>query len=101
MILMDDEIIHGPVPLLDKTKEYWNPTVTREAPVTASDEPSYYNSNGLSPLQAFRKGLLSEEEYRGFLKGNIIKYTIRCDKKNGAEDMDKCINYCKHLRDIL
>lgn len=65
------------------------------------DEPSYYNSNGLSPLKAFQKGLLSKEEYIGFLKGNIIKYAVRCDKKNGAEDMDKCIDYCKHLRDSL
>ena len=37
----------------------------------------------------------------GFLKGNIIKYTIRCDSKNGAEDMDKCIDYCKHLKTFL
>ena len=66
------------------------------------DEPSYYNSNGLSPLKAFQKGLLSKEEYIGFLKGNIIKYTIRCDKKgNSTEDMDKCIDYCNHLRNIL
>ena len=69
--------------------------------ITSKDEPYYYNSNGLSPLQSFHKGLLSQEEYQGFLKGNIIKYAVRCDKKNGKEDMDKCIDYCNHLREIL
>lgn len=66
-----------------------------------SDEPVYYALNGLSPLKAFEKGLLSHEEYMGFLKGNIIKYTVRCDKKGGSEDMDKCIDYAEHLKEIL
>ena len=45
-------------------------------------EPEYYAKNGLSPLQAFKKGLLSESEYIGFCKGNVIKYTIRAGKEN-------------------
>ena len=87
--------------MVEDNREKLTQAITGITSPEASDEPSYYNSNGLSPLQAFRKGLLSEEEYRGFLKGNIIKYAVRCDKKNGAEDMDKCIDYCKHLREIL
>ena len=43
-------------------------------------EPDYYSKNGLSPLKAFEKGLLSEEEYIGFLKGNVIKYTIQLER---------------------
>ena len=67
-----------------------------------NDEPSYYNKNGLSPLQAYKQGLLSYDEYKGFLKGNIIKYAIRCDSKgNGSEDMVKCIDYCQHLKDLM
>lgn len=102
------EGLSAPVLITDNVKKYTNEHVNTgpetDAPVTETvyDEPSYYNSNGLSPLQAFRKGLLSEEEYRGFLKGNIIKYTVRCDKKcNGAEDMSKCIDYCNHLKDLF
>ena len=54
-----------------------------EEPITAEacDEPSYYNSNDLSPLLSFKQGLLSEEEYQGFLKGNIIKYMLVMIKK--------------------
>ena len=57
-------------------------------------EPSYYGSNGLSPLGAFQRGLLSEEEYKGFLKGNIIKYVIRADKKGfPVQDLNKAKDY--------
>ena len=57
-------------------------------------EPKYYNKNGLSPLKAFEQGLLSYEEYIGFIKGNIIKYVVRCDKKGQAtSDIDKALDY--------
>ena len=60
-------------------------------------EPEYYNRNGLSPLTAFKKGLISKEEYRGFLKGNIIKYLVRYQYKNGVEDIEKLIHYTNEL----
>lgn len=65
------------------------------------NEPSYYAQNGLSPLNAMKKGLISYDEYIGFLKGNVIKYTIRAENKNGIEDIDKAIDYLKHLRKEL
>ena len=63
--------------------------------------PKYYNKNGLSPIEAFKMGLLSQEEYIGFLKGNIIKYSVRCDDKNREEDMEKCKTYTEYLREEL
>lgn len=64
-------------------------------------EPIYYMSNGLSPLSAFKKGLISEQELIGFCKGNVIKYTVRCGKKdNAVEDIDKAINYLEELKQI-
>lgn len=63
--------------------------------------PKYYNKNGLSPIEAFKIGLLSQEEYIGFLKGNIIKYSVRCDNKNREEDMVKCKTYAEYLREEL
>lgn len=66
------------------------------------NEPIYYNIYGLSPLQAFKQGLLSEEQYIGFLKGNVIKYTIRCENKgNPIEDIDKAIDYLQHLKEVF
>lgn len=65
-------------------------------------EPKYYAKDGLSPLSAFEKGLISKEEYIGFCKGNIIKYTIRAGKKDDAvSDINKAIDYLEHLKKIF
>ena len=67
-----------------------------------NDEPKYYNNNGLSPLKAFKKGLLSREEYIGFLKGNIIKYVVRAEYKEDAiTDLDKASNYLTYYKELL
>lgn len=67
-----------------------------------SEEPVYYNSNGLSPNQAFEQGLISNEEFIGFIKGNVIKYVVRCGKKgNPIEDIDKAISYLQLLKKIM
>ena len=63
-------------------------------------EPKYYDKNGLSPLKAFEKGLLSEEEYIGFVKGNIIKYTVRVGhKEDNIKDCEKAIHYLTILKE--
>ena len=67
-----------------------------------SEEPVYYNSNGLSPNQAFEQGLISNEEFIGFIKGNVIKYVVRCGKKgNPIDDINKAISYLQLLKKIL
>ena len=66
------------------------------------DEPDYYKSNGLSPIGAFKQGLMSREEYIGFLKGNIIKYTIRAGKKEDAiKDLEKAKHYLDFYLELL
>jgi len=66
------------------------------------NEPTYYNLNGLSPLEAFKEGLMSEEELIGFCKGNVVKYTIRAGHKNdeAVKDCEKAINYLQTLKEI-
>lgn len=65
-------------------------------------EPDYYTMGGLSPLKAFEEGLLTREEYKGFLKGNIIKYTIRAGEKDDALlDIVKAMDYLYHLHACL
>ena len=66
------------------------------------NEPDYYNSNGLSPVNAFKQGLISKEQFKGFIKGNVIKYTTRCDNGKGQfnSDIDKAIHYLEILREI-
>ena len=67
-----------------------------------SEQPDYYKSNGLSPMDAFEKGLLSKEEFIGFIKGNVIKYTVRAGKKDDAvKDIDKAIDYLGWLKKVM
>ena len=67
-----------------------------------NEEPVYYNSNGLSPNQAFEQGLISNEEFIGFIKGNVIKYVVRCGKKgNPIDDIYKAIDYLQLLKKIM
>ena len=64
-------------------------------------EPNYYISDGLSPLSAFKRGLISEDELIGFCKGNIIKYVVRAGKKDDAiSDLDKAIDYLNCLKEV-
>jgi hypothetical protein len=46
--------------------------------------------------------LLSEEEFKGYLKGNIIKYRLRAGFKteNPDEDLQKSNEYLKWLKQI-
>ena len=66
-------------------------------------DKEYYKAGGLSPLDAFEKGLLTSEQYQGFLMGNVIKYTVRAGVKSEDidGDIDKAITYLQHLRKHL
>ena len=65
-------------------------------------QPDYYASNGLSPIEAMKQGLISQEQYSGFLIGNIIKYVVRAGKKDNAiEDLRKAKDYINFYMDIF
>jgi hypothetical protein len=40
---------------------------------------------------------MSHEQYIGYLRGNVMKYTWRYDKKNGVEDLKKAQWYLDRL----
>lgn len=41
--------------------------------------------------------MLSDDAYKGFLVGNVIKYVSRYDMKNGIEDLEKAKKYIDML----
>lgn len=43
------------------------------------------------------KAMLTPDEFKGFLKGNVIKYRYRANLKNGNEDLAKADNYAYYL----
>ena len=58
--------------------------------------PNHYAQNKADVIEALYQ-VLPFDEFRGFMKGNIIKYTVRYNLKNGAEDLAKANEYIKRL----
>ena len=57
--------------------------------------PEHYNKS-IQPIE-FMRATLTMEEFRGFLKGNIIKYISRAEGKGGIDDYQKAMVYLKWL----
>lgn len=58
--------------------------------------PKHYNQGSHECIDEIR-AMLSPEEFKGFLKGNVIKYRYRANLKNGKEDLAKADNYAYYL----
>lgn len=59
--------------------------------------PDYYQRDGQDLLDRFEAGLLSHDEFVGFMAGNVIKYVVRHQGKNGVEDLVKARTYLNRL----
>ena len=46
------------------------------------------------------EAVLTAEEFVGFLKGNIIKYSMRQGRKEGSDDANKALHYLQKLREV-
>jgi hypothetical protein len=95
----------------------WEPTIKEGASVTASSDfaaaredavevakpkkvktkpvndpvnsPAHYTAGGIETIE-YIKAKLSPEEFIGYLKGNVIKYTSRAGKKQDTiQDLEK------------
>lgn len=65
--------------------------------------PEHYSYGGIQPYE-FMKMKFTPEEYRGFLKGNIIKYIARAGYKQGEaadKDAKKAQWYTEKLVEFL
>lgn len=63
---------------------------------------SHYKELAIEPLEVMR-GMMTKVEYKGFLKGNIIKYSIRQGNKKGEsaeKDAAKCRKYIQLLSEL-
>lgn len=54
------------------------------------------------PIQPWHimEAVLTREEFIGFLKGNVIKYSLRAGRKDGTDDAGKARHYMQKLREI-
>lgn len=58
--------------------------------------PDYYKAGGFETID-YLHAFLTEDEFNGFCKGNIIKYVSRANRKNGIEDIRKARDYLRYL----
>lgn len=54
--------------------------------------PNHYTQGGIETID-FIRAKLSPEEFRGYCKGNAVKYLSRAELKGGAEDYKKAQVY--------
>jgi hypothetical protein len=59
------------------------------------NHPTHYNQGTIEVID-YVKDSLTDEEYLGFIKGNVIKYIARANYKNGTEDLEKAHWYLTH-----
>ena len=63
---------------------------------TQDINPAHYKVGGIECID-YLKAKLSAEEFRGFLKGNAVKYLSRAEHKGNAEDYAKANWYTTML----
>lgn len=59
----------------------------------------HYKEMGIQPW-AVMKAVLTPEEWRGYLKGNVIKYGMRQGKKD-SDDANKAKHYAMKLAEEM
>ena len=60
------------------------------------NNPSHYGQGDIEAID-YIEDILTEEEYVGYLRGNIAKYLHRWRYKNGLEDLKKAQWYLNRL----
>lgn len=61
---------------------------------------SHYRDMQMQPWDVMQ-AVLTPEEFRGFLKGNVIKYAMRQGKKEGTDDAGKAQHYAQKLAEVM
>jgi len=60
------------------------------------NHPSHYGQGSIEAID-YIEDFLNEDEYQGYLRGNIAKYLHRWPYKNGVEDLKKARWYLNKL----
>jgi hypothetical protein len=60
---------------------------------------NHYKEMPIQPW-AVMESVLTREEFMGYLKGNIIKYSMRAGRKVGSDDTGKASHYRMKLKEM-
>jgi len=88
----------------DATPEEWdavvalnNLSIRKPKKADPVDQPDHYNKGAIEAIEAI-KASMPEHEFKGYLKGNALKYLWRYDYKGKpVEDLRKCRWYIERL----
>jgi Protein of unknwon function (DUF3310) len=92
---------------LDRAVELKRAMANRPLPITMEEpkaemvnSPAHYTVGGIETID-YIQAKLTPDEFRGYLKGNVIKYTSRAQyKEYPEEDIDKMVWYALKLQSI-
>ena len=60
----------------------------------------HYKKMAIQPWEIMEL-LLTREEFIGYLKGNIVKYSLRAGRKAGTDDEAKAAHYFQKLTEVM
>jgi len=60
------------------------------------NRPSHYASGDIECIDAI-EAQMTPEEFKGYLRGNVVKYVWRFDHKGGEESLKKALWYLNKL----
>ena len=80
-----------------KTQAPLDEQVGDAAKPEAVNHPDHYNASGIECIDAI-EAALTPEEFRGFIKGNVLKYVWREKHKAGDQDLAKATWYLNRLK---
>ncbi|MFS1513658.1 DUF3310 domain-containing protein [Chengkuizengella sp. SCS-71B] len=63
------------------------------------NNPEHYIAGGIETID-FMKAKLTDEQFKGFCLGNVIKYCSRHEKKGGQEDLLKARWYLNKIIEV-
>lgn len=82
--------------LLKNERSVIEQTLGSEPAEDVVNHPAHYNAGKIETFDYITDNL-SDNEFRGYIKGNILKYISRERHKNGIEDLKKAQWYLNRL----
>ena len=68
--------------------------------ISAVNHPSHYTKGDIECIQAI-KASMSHEAFKGYCKGNCLKYLWRYEEKEGLISIQKAGQYLKWLAEAV
>lgn len=76
------------------------PKIRMQRSIDDVNQPPHYKIGGIETIDMI-KAKLTPEEFRGYLKGNVVKYLTRAGYKDDAgKDVDKMVWYATKLQTL-